>query len=122
MAGNYKKADMQEECVQASLDAYELIKQLSGENDVQTCHCMLNLAQVYYHFERTEEARELYEKYLTMFRIQSSELEGSTVHAEAVTGGQSQGNWSEDPKHCKLRDVAKAAIDEIDGTGAAEEE
>ena len=81
---------------------------------------MLNLAQVYYHFERTEEARELYEKYLNMFRQQSSELEASTVHAEATTGGQ--GNWSEDPKHCKLRDVAQAAIDEIDGTGAAEEE
>lgn len=82
---------------------------------------MLNLAQVYNHFERSEEARELYEKYLTMFRLQSSELEASTLHAEAVTGGQ-QGNWSEDPKHCKLRDVAKAAIDEMDGTGAAEEE
>ena len=98
MAGNYKKAAQQEECVQASLDAYELIKQLSGEYDVQTCHCMLNLAQVYYHFERTEEAKELYQKYLTMFKSQSSE------QVEEVSGGQ--GNWSEDPKHCKLRDVA----------------
>ena len=122
MAGNYKKAEQQEDCVQASLDAYELIKQLSGEYDVQTCHCMLNLAQVYNHFERAEEARELYEKYLTMFRQQSSEMEVSAVQAEAVTGAQGQGNWSQDPKHCKLRDVAKAAIDEMDGTGAAEEE
>ena len=42
---------------------------------------MLNLAQVYFHFERTEEARELYQKYLTMFKSYSSE------QAEEVSGG-----------------------------------
>ena len=76
---------------------------------------MLNLAQVYNHFYRTEEARELYQKYLTMFKVQSSDMQ-----VAIVTGSQS--NWAEDPKHCKLRDVAQAAIDEMDAAGGDGEE
>jgi len=39
LAGNYKKANLKDECIKASKDAYELIKRLSGEKDAQTCRC-----------------------------------------------------------------------------------
>ena len=39
LAGNYKKADKKDECIEASKQAYDLIKRLSGEKDAQTCRC-----------------------------------------------------------------------------------
>ena len=47
LAGNFKKANMKDQCIKASTDAFELIKRSSGEKDAQTCRCMINLAQVY---------------------------------------------------------------------------
>ena len=47
LAGNFKKANMKDQCIKASTDAFELIKRISGEKDAQTCRCMINLAQVY---------------------------------------------------------------------------
>ncbi len=47
MAGNYKKADKEDECIKASVDAYELMLKLSNAKDAQTCRCLVNLAQVY---------------------------------------------------------------------------
>ena len=67
MAGNLKKADKEEECIQASKDALELMQKLSSATDPQTCRCKINLAQVYQHFEKDEEAKALYQEYLTMF-------------------------------------------------------
>ena len=60
MAGNFKKADKQDECIQASKDALTLMKKLSGSQDAQTCRCQINLAQVYQHFELKEEAKSNY--------------------------------------------------------------
>ena len=39
LAGNYKKAEMKDECIEASQQAYDLIKRLSGKKDAQTCRC-----------------------------------------------------------------------------------
>ena len=61
LAGNFKKADMKDQCIKASTDAYELIKRLSGEKDAQTCRCLINLGQVYQHFEAPEDAKRLYQ-------------------------------------------------------------
>ena len=47
VAGNYKKANNVAECVKASTTAYELMNQLAGEKDPQTCRCLINLGQVY---------------------------------------------------------------------------
>ena len=44
MAGNYKKAEKKDECVQASKDAFALMTKLSGSKDAQTCRCQINLA------------------------------------------------------------------------------
>ena len=73
IAGNYKKAEKQEECIQASQQAYDLMKRLSGENDPQTCRCLINLAQVYQNFELNEEAKTHYQQYLTAFEAQNGE-------------------------------------------------
>ena len=73
IAGNYKKADKQAECIKASFDAYELMKKLSGEHDAQTCRCRINLAQVYQHFELNDEAKAHYQEYLTAYRAQNGE-------------------------------------------------
>ena len=67
LAGNFKKANMKEQCVKASTDAFELIKRISGEKDAQTCRCMINLAQVYQTFEEPEDAKRLYQQYLEMY-------------------------------------------------------
>ena len=71
MAGNYKKANKSAECIQASIDAFELIKRLSGEKDAQTCRCKINLAQVYQTFENTDEAKRLYQEFVTMYEGQT---------------------------------------------------
>ena len=61
MTGNLKKANKESECIAASLEAYNLIARLSGEKDPQTCRCLINLAQVYTHFEKEEESRARYQ-------------------------------------------------------------
>jgi len=61
IAGNFKKADKEKECIEASKLAFELMQALAGDKDPQTCRCQLNLAQVYQHFEKVEEAKGLYE-------------------------------------------------------------
>ena len=60
IAGNYKKADSKDECVEASQAAYDLIRKLQGERDLQTCKCLLNLGQVQQHFENNEEATKIF--------------------------------------------------------------
>jgi hypothetical protein len=60
IAGNYKKADMETHCIEASKDAFELMKRLTGEKDKQSCRCLINLAQVYQHFNKAEDAKALY--------------------------------------------------------------
>ena len=98
MAGNYKKADMEEECIKASKNAYELMLQLSNANDPQTCRCQLNLAQVYQYFEKTDEAKDCYTKFLTLY----AELD---LDSESQQGVQM----------AKLRDFAQLQINAIDG-------
>lgn len=71
IAGNYKKADKETECVKASKEAFVLIKRLNGEKDAQSCRCLINLAQVYHHFNKTEEAKTLFLEYLAMFNTQN---------------------------------------------------
>ena len=107
IAGNYKKANKQAECIAASKDAFILIKQLSGEKDAQTCRCKINLAQVYQTFEDTDEAKRIYQQYITMY--------------EGETGAEGTQDWSQMDQYRKLKDFAQAQIDEIDGTGAEEE-
>jgi len=46
IAGNWKKANNEVECVKASQDAYELMKKLEGETDATTIRCWLNIASV----------------------------------------------------------------------------
>ncbi len=92
MAGNYKKADKEDECVKASVDAYELMLKLSNAKDAQTCRCLLNLAQVYQYFEKDEKAKELYKQFLTLFAEQ--------------TGENGTHDWSENAQMVKLRDFS----------------
>jgi len=73
IAGNYKKAEMESECVEASQEALDLMKGLSGEKDAQSCRCLLNLASVYQHFEKEELARNLYAQFLALFDSQNGE-------------------------------------------------
>lgn len=105
MAGNYKKADMEDESIKASKDAYELMLQLSNANDPQTCRCQLNLAQVYQYFEKTDEAKDCYSKFLTLYE----ELD---LESESQQGIQM----------AKLRDFAQLQINAIDGVEEQEEE
>ena len=43
---------------------------LAGDNDPQTCRCQLNLAEVYLHFLKNEEAKALYEAFLSIYNSQ----------------------------------------------------
>ena len=56
IAGNYKKTGQAEQCFKNSTAAFDLSKKLLSELDVQTCKCMLNLAQAYMYFEKKEDA------------------------------------------------------------------
>ena len=99
IAGNYKKAEKQDECIDASKQAYELMLRLSNEKDAQTCRCLLNYAQCHQFFESYDTAKELYQKYITLFESQDGQ-----------NGNQ---NWSDNQSYTKLRDVAQAALDEM---------
>ena len=94
IAGNYKKLNDETNCIQNSLAAYNIIKRLQGEKNVQSCICLINLAGVYQHFDQKDEALRLYEEFITLF---------------------DQENWTGNVKYEKLRDFAKAAIEEIKG-------
>ena len=101
ITGYYKKADLYELCLQASQDAYELIKRLRGTDDAQTWRCFLNIANVYQYFERTEEAKSRYQEFLNTF-------ENYTINGEG-------GDWSQMGQFVKLRDIAQDALDEMEG-------
>ena len=51
--------------------AYNLIKKLQGELDLQTCKCLLNIGDVYLHFEKKEEATVQFTKFNTLFEKQN---------------------------------------------------
>ena len=106
IAGNYKKADKKDECIQASKDAYELMKKLSSDKDSQTCRCLINLAQVYQYFELNDEAKGLYQQFVTAF--------------EAQNGENDTDDWSSQPAFTKLNEFAVAAIQEMEGGGEEE--
>ena len=76
ITGYYKKADLYELSLQASQDAYELIKRLRGMDDAQTWRCFLNIANVYQHFERNEEAKSRYQEFLNTFENYTINGEG----------------------------------------------
>lgn len=88
VAGNFKKAGKEEDCIQTSQAAYDLMKSLSGGKDPQTCRCKLNLAQVYHHFEKYDLAKVLYQEYIDLFASQNGE-EGTQ-------------DWSKNDTYCKL--------------------
>lgn len=81
---------------------------LQGAKDPQTCRCKLNLAQVHQYFENPEEAKKLYNEYLTLFNKQD--------------GTEGTENWAENPTYAKMRDFAEAQIAEIDQVDEGEEE
>ena len=85
IAGNYKKLNDETNCIQNSLAAYNIIKRLQGEKHVQSCICFINLAGVYQHFDKKDEALRLYEEFIELFEQEN------------------------------LRDFAKAAIEDIKG-------
>ena len=58
MAGNYKKLNNMGKCVDASVDAFALIQKVVGPEDPHTCRCLINLASVYQHFERNDDAKD----------------------------------------------------------------
>ena len=64
IGGYYKKTEDKEKCIQATTEAYELMKSISGENDAQSCKCKLNLASVYQHYEMNEEAKKSFQEFL----------------------------------------------------------
>ena len=94
IAGNYKKASKERECIEASKHAFTLMNSLSGEKDPQTCRCKLNLAQVYQHFEKPDDAKKLYEEFLALYTQQN--------------GSDGAQDWSKNETFTKLKAFAEA--------------
>ena len=44
IAGNWKRADNEEQCIKASKAAHEIMKKLEGANDSTTIKCRFNIA------------------------------------------------------------------------------
>ena len=56
IAGNLKKAESEEKCIQAGLEAHSLLCGVLGPKDLQSCRALVNLAGIYAHFGVNELA------------------------------------------------------------------
>ena len=79
--------------------AYNLMKKLQGELDLQTCKCLLNIADVYLHFEKKEEATEQFKKFIALFEKQN--------------GQEGRADWSVDEKFVKLKEFADGRLEQM---------
>ena len=107
LAGNFKKLDQFDECLKNSKAAHELSKQLIGELDIQTCKSYLNLADVYVHFEKKEEAIEHFTYFTTLFAKQD--------------GTDGKQDWSAIQTFVKLKEFAEGRLAELTGEEGGEE-
>ena len=101
IAGNFKRANKESECVEASEQAYSLMKKVSGEQDIQTAKCLLNYASVYLYFEKSEEALKLYKQFEEQFKSMNGE-NGTT-------------DWSKDTAFVNLAELARQQIKKLEG-------
>ena len=101
IAGNYKKANDFDKCLENSDAAYKLMCKLQGQLDFQTQKCFINLADVYAHFEKKEEAKEKFNHFLQVF----SEMDGL----------EGRPDWELDEKLKKLKEFSEARLAELDG-------
>lgn len=75
IAGNYKKAENADKCIQSGTEAFNLLCQTLGEKDLQSCRALVNLAGIHAHFENSELALEKLQQFSTLFE-QSEEMQG----------------------------------------------
>ena len=93
IAGNFKRANKEAECVEASEQAYDLMRKVSGDLDIQTSKCLLNYASVYVYFEKKEEALKLYKQFEEQF--------------ESMNGENGTTDWSKDSAFVNLVELAR---------------
>lgn len=93
IAGNYKRANNETEAVSASRKAYELMLKCVGDQDIQTCKCLLNYGSVYAFFEKKDAALQLYKQFVAKF--------------ESMNGENGTTDWGKDEQFVKLAEMAK---------------
>ena len=60
IAGNYKKADDKDKCLEAIKKALDLAEKIGGKKDLYSCKTLINYGDVQYYFEMTDEAKATY--------------------------------------------------------------
>lgn len=75
IAGNYKKAEMADKCIESGTEAYSLLSKTLGKKDLQSCRALVNLAGIYAHFENNELALEQLQQFSLLFD-ESEEMKG----------------------------------------------
>lgn len=95
IAGNYKKANKLELCVEAGQQAYDTLCNTVGKQDLQSCRALVNLGGIYMHFENNEKATEIFKQYLALFEA-TQEMKN-------------------DHNYAKLKEVVQGQLDSLEG-------
>ena len=95
IAGNYKKANKMEPCIEAGQQAYDTLCNTLGKQDLQSCRALVNLGGIYMHFQNNEKATEIFKQYLALF--------------EATEEMKNDHNYT------KLKEVVQGQLDSLEG-------
>ena len=69
--------------------------------DLQTCKCLLNLANVYLYFDMTEDATKTFQKFIDLYNSQ--------------VGQEGKVDWSKEEQFVKLKEFADGCMAQMNG-------